>query len=213
MLLPIVILVLSSTHASSSALVPPQTPFIAPLAPRALTGRWMHLTDLHPDPFYKSGTDEDEACHFERKKKKHKKGKGKGKGVGISNEVGMGLNGETGGFEDDDEEDAVHVLGKDGSRTAGYWGLPVSCVSLLASHSPRHPPFPFLLLLPTFFDSCLLSVPPFADNTDTSLYCYRDCDSPLSLINATFDWLETNFKGEVDFVVWTGDNARHGASF
>ncbi|KAL8287125.1 hypothetical protein RQP46_003577 [Phenoliferia psychrophenolica] len=31
----------------------------------------------------------------------------------------------------------------------------------------------------------------------------------MNLINATFDWLEANFKGEVDFVVWTGDNARH----
>lgn len=36
-----------------------------------------------------------------------------------------------------------------------------------------------------------------------------DCDSPLSLVNATFDWLEKHLKHEVDFVVWTGDNARH----
>ena len=38
---------------------------------------------------------------------------------------------------------------------------------------------------------------------------HSDCDAPLTLINATFDWLEANFKGKVDFVVWTGDNARH----
>lgn len=36
-----------------------------------------------------------------------------------------------------------------------------------------------------------------------------DCDSPLSLVNATFDWIEENLKDKIDFVVWTGDAARH----
>jgi endopolyphosphatase len=36
-----------------------------------------------------------------------------------------------------------------------------------------------------------------------------DCDAPLSLINATFDWIRANLKDEIDFVIWTGDNARH----
>ncbi|RDA83084.1 hypothetical protein CP532_2562 [Ophiocordyceps camponoti-leonardi (nom. inval.)] len=36
------------------------------------------------------------------------------------------------------------------------------------------------------------------------------CDSPWSLINATFDWIARNVKDDVDFVVWTGDSARHG---
>ncbi|RPA80386.1 Endopolyphosphatase [Ascobolus immersus RN42] len=36
-----------------------------------------------------------------------------------------------------------------------------------------------------------------------------NCDSPFALINATFDWLEDNLKNEVDFVIWTGDSARH----
>ncbi|CAM1507117.1 Fc.00g067580.m01.CDS01 [Cosmosporella sp. VM-42] len=36
-----------------------------------------------------------------------------------------------------------------------------------------------------------------------------DCDSPLSLVNATFDWISKNVKDQVDFVVWTGDTARH----
>ncbi|KEI37912.1 uncharacterized protein L969DRAFT_51759 [Mixia osmundae IAM 14324] len=35
-----------------------------------------------------------------------------------------------------------------------------------------------------------------------------ECDTPWSLLNATFAWLE-HWKHEVDFVVWTGDNARH----
>lgn len=39
-----------------------------------------------------------------------------------------------------------------------------------------------------------------------------ECDSPLTLVNATFDWLGEHFRDEVDFVVWTGDNARHGES-
>ncbi|KAF9962802.1 Endopolyphosphatase [Mortierella alpina] len=35
------------------------------------------------------------------------------------------------------------------------------------------------------------------------------CDSPFTLVNATFDWFDKNLVGSVDFVVWTGDNARH----
>jgi endopolyphosphatase len=36
-----------------------------------------------------------------------------------------------------------------------------------------------------------------------------DCDSPVSLVNATFKWIEENLKDSIDFVVWTGDSARH----
>ena len=36
-----------------------------------------------------------------------------------------------------------------------------------------------------------------------------DCDSPWALINATFDWVEKNVKGTIDFIIWTGDSARH----
>ena len=35
------------------------------------------------------------------------------------------------------------------------------------------------------------------------------CDSPLSLVNATMDWVKENIADQVDFVVWTGDSARH----
>ncbi|KAK4051670.1 Endopolyphosphatase [Microbotryomycetes sp. JL221] len=86
-------------------------------APSKLHGRFIHLTDMHPDPFYKFNSSEAGSCHS------HEPAKG---------------------------------------DRAGYWGQPVS-----------------------------------------------DCDSPLTLINATFDWLELHFKNKVDFVVWTGDNARH----
>lgn len=36
-----------------------------------------------------------------------------------------------------------------------------------------------------------------------------DCDSPITLVNATFQWINDNLKDSIDFVVWTGDSARH----
>lgn len=35
-----------------------------------------------------------------------------------------------------------------------------------------------------------------------------DCDTPYSLVNATLNWIAENAR-DVDFVVWTGDSARH----
>ena len=35
------------------------------------------------------------------------------------------------------------------------------------------------------------------------------CDSPYSLVNETFKWIDEHIKDKVDFVVWTGDSARH----
>ncbi|KAH0843256.1 Endopolyphosphatase [Fonsecaea pedrosoi] len=82
-------------------------------APRRLRGRFLHITDLHPDPFYKPHSDTEEQCHY-------------------------------------------------GHGSAAYYG---------------------------------------AETTD--------CDTPISLVNATFKWIEANLKDEIDFVVWTGDSARH----
>ncbi|EFR01539.1 endopolyphosphatase [Nannizzia gypsea CBS 118893] len=36
-----------------------------------------------------------------------------------------------------------------------------------------------------------------------------DCDSPKTLLDATFDWIGDNLRDKVDFVIWTGDAARH----
>ena len=36
-----------------------------------------------------------------------------------------------------------------------------------------------------------------------------DCDSPVTLINETFRWIKENLRDEIDFVIWTGDSARH----
>ncbi|TVY16813.1 Endopolyphosphatase [Lachnellula arida] len=82
---------------------------------KRLHGRFLHITDLHPDPFYKvqSSTAEDDACH-------------RGKGA------------------------------------AGVYGAESS-----------------------------------------------DCDTPFALVNATFEWIEKNIRDTVDFVIWTGDSARH----
>jgi endopolyphosphatase len=36
-----------------------------------------------------------------------------------------------------------------------------------------------------------------------------ECDSPQLLIDQTFDWIDKNLRDEIDFVIWTGDSARH----
>jgi endopolyphosphatase len=35
------------------------------------------------------------------------------------------------------------------------------------------------------------------------------CDSPVSLLNQTFNWINNTIKDEIDFIIWTGDSARH----
>lgn len=84
-------------------------------APRRLHGRFLHISDIHPDEFYRahSSTDEAEACHR-------------------------------------------------GTGPAGVYGAETS-----------------------------------------------DCDTPFALVNATFDWIRAHLKDDIDFVVWTGDSARH----
>ncbi|KAJ9137939.1 Endopolyphosphatase [Pleurostoma richardsiae] len=103
---------LHQTPAPQIILQPPPP---AASARRKLHGRFLHITDLHPDEFYKihSSTGEETACH---------------RGVG----------------------------------PAGTYGAETS-----------------------------------------------DCDSPFSLINATFDWIAANVADDIDFVIWTGDSARH----
>ncbi|KAG5724344.1 Endopolyphosphatase [Termitomyces sp. T112] len=86
--------------------------------PKQLQGRFLHITDIHPDFYYLAQTSEKTACH--RKKKKKSKNR------------------------------------------AGYYGTPFS-----------------------------------------------ECDSPLALTNYTLDYLDKRWASEIDFVIWTGDNARH----
>ncbi|GJN73081.1 vacuolar endopolyphosphatase [Purpureocillium lilacinum] len=101
--------------ALQRVLQPARHPEARPQQQRKLNGRFLHITDLHPDDFYKAHTSSEEgiACH-------------RGKGM------------------------------------AGTYGAEMT-----------------------------------------------DCDSPFSLVNATFDWIEANIRDDIDFVVWTGDSARH----
>ncbi|KAG9788892.1 Endopolyphosphatase, partial [Aureobasidium melanogenum] len=80
---------------------------------RPLQGKFLHITDIHPDPFYLEHSDPGEVCH-------------RGKG------------------------------------DAGYYGAEVT-----------------------------------------------SCDTPFTLVNATFRWIKEHLKDQVDFVIWTGDSARH----
>lgn len=36
-----------------------------------------------------------------------------------------------------------------------------------------------------------------------------DCDSPTTLVNATFKWINDHLKDTIDFIIWTGDSSRH----
>ncbi|KAH9936952.1 Metallo-dependent phosphatase-like protein [Amylocystis lapponica] len=100
--------------------MPTQFPMAIPAqrVPRTLQGRFLHITDMHPDPHYKVDMSETSACH-RRKPKKAK-------------------------------------------ERSGYYGM-----------------------------------------------AYSKCDSPLTLTNYTLDFLEEEWSAEIDFVIWTGDNARH----
>lgn len=68
--------------------------------------------------------------------------------------------------------------------------------------------------------------PTYKANTDPSALCHRalgqgndtagqygtlgsDCDSPVSLVDASFGFMKTQFANEVDFIIYTGDTARH----
>ncbi|KAG2141710.1 Metallo-dependent phosphatase-like protein [Suillus bovinus] len=85
---------------------------------RKLHGRFLHITDIHPDSYYAKGTSQSSQCH--RKER------------------------------------------SDGHQRASYYGTP-----------------------------------------------FGTCDSPWTLTNLTFKHLEEHWSSEIDFVIWTGDNARH----
>ncbi|BEI80477.1 hypothetical protein CcaverHIS002_0110060 [Cutaneotrichosporon cavernicola] len=118
--------------------VPLQVEMVKPK--RQLTGRFMHVTDFHPDPYYKVKATLESGCHRlkgeqdpEEEYKRRRKNRGKNR-------------------MDRDDEDIE----------AGEWGTPIS-----------------------------------------------DCDSPITLVDLAFDWLKKEWVEQVDFVVWTGDSARH----
>ncbi|TDL29508.1 hypothetical protein BD410DRAFT_26204 [Rickenella mellea] len=96
------------------------TPADPPAQPagRKLRGRFLHVTDMHPDGYYRAGASVSSACHSNKPRK---------------------------------EKDR-----------AGWLGTP-----------------------------------------------YDECDSPFTLTNFTLKHLDKHWADEVDFVIWTGDSARH----
>ncbi|KAF8165337.1 endopolyphosphatase [Crassisporium funariophilum] len=107
-----------ATCTVGSVISPPTQVLFEANRPKKLHGRFLHITDMHPDPYYSPHTSQSTSCH--RKKPKKKK------------------------------EESL------------YFGTPFS-----------------------------------------------ECDSPFRLTNHTLDFLKDNWAHEIDFVVWTGDNARH----
>ncbi|KAG6919426.1 hypothetical protein DXG01_006309 [Tephrocybe rancida] len=117
-MLAFTILLVVAAGISDVLASPTQAVLEVPKKPRQLHGRFLQITDMHPDPYYLPNTAKKTACH--RKK------------------------------------------GKKSMNQASYYGTP-----------------------------------------------YSDCDSPFILTNFTFDYLDKKWASEVDFVIWTGDNARH----
>ncbi|KIM25254.1 hypothetical protein M408DRAFT_331351 [Serendipita vermifera MAFF 305830] len=122
------------------------------LANRKLHGRFLHLTDLHPDEFYKFNSAVAQFCHRKAPKKKGKGGKGKSKHGADEEEEGQGEVNDSRTNKGDDDDD----------ERAGWFGVPFS-----------------------------------------------DCDSPVTLVNLTLDHLHEEWSTNIDFVIWTGDSARH----
>ncbi|KAI5451729.1 Endopolyphosphatase, variant 2 [Naganishia albida] len=113
---------------------------------RVLKGRFIHITDFHPDPHYIAGGDFDSGCH----RKPEKNVAAQSLAMSGSLDSGVWQGNATFKRKDDDRD------------VAGRWGSAAS-----------------------------------------------DCDTPMSLVDLTFAWLQKEWANEVDFVVWTGDNARH----
>ncbi|KIM90810.1 hypothetical protein PILCRDRAFT_811292 [Piloderma croceum F 1598] len=117
------LLILIAVAVSEAFTAPAQVTLQAPATSQAsnarkLTGRFLHITDMHPDPHYKPHTSIYKSCHRKNPKKKRDR--------------------------------------------AGFWGTP-----------------------------------------------FEECDSPLRLTDFTLRYLDKHWSSEIDFVIWTGDNARH----
>ncbi|KAG8786791.1 Endopolyphosphatase [Ceratobasidium sp. 428] len=111
------VLVAASRSALASQVYLHSSNSVATSPAKTLHGRFIHITDMHPDSYYLPGSSISSSCHSNRPRS---------------------------------EPDR-----------AGHYGAPGT-----------------------------------------------DCDSPLSLVNATLEWIEKEWADKVDFVIWTGDNAR-----
>ncbi|KAI8925401.1 hypothetical protein BC831DRAFT_415076 [Entophlyctis helioformis] len=106
---------------------------------RPLSGRFLHVTDIHLDLLYRTGAPPSSQCHIV--------GKDKGKGG---------------------KKNHLEIESKRPMQSAGFYGSPGA-----------------------------------------------GCDSPPTLVNETFRFIKevlVDADAGLDFVVWTGDNARHDSS-
>ncbi|KAF9174012.1 Endopolyphosphatase [Mortierella sp. AD011] len=132
-----------------------------------LVGRFLHITDIHPDEHYLDGATVSTSCHTILNKTEDAPTNNLRKG-----RFSFPLKQEQDKSESIDKALTVQDMsiirpglmdiGIDENAVGGYYGLP---------------------------------------NTI--------CDSPLALADATLSWIDQNLVGSIDFVVWTGDNARH----
>jgi len=58
-----------------------------------------------------------------------------------------------------------------------------------------------------------MSAASWIQDTRTGYYgaANTSCDTPFSLVNLTFDYIEREWKDKIDFIIWTGDNARYAS--
>ncbi|KAF9146822.1 Endopolyphosphatase [Mortierella sp. GBA39] len=158
--------------ATTSHAAPPSAPS---LERAELKGRFLQMTDLHPDEHYLEGAAVWTSCHT--------------------------IVGEDSDVHDDDNESKQ-------KRFTRYHGrvrrLPHGDHNDKTSSSNILRPG---LLHPRSSSSSVVPV----NTTIGGRYGAPNtiCDSPLGLVDTTFDWIDKNVVDSVDFVVWTGDNARH----
>lgn len=68
---PRTLLSYGSRHVLTSAICLVPT---SEVKPRKLQGRFLHITDIHPDPHYRDGGSEKSACHRNKPKKAKRRG-------------------------------------------------------------------------------------------------------------------------------------------
>ncbi|KAG0046221.1 Endopolyphosphatase [Gryganskiella cystojenkinii] len=148
-------------------------------APRPLQGRFLQITDIHPDEHYVDGAAVSSSCHTV---------------VGDGNStVSLALGGQRKGRyhyeKNKDEQESQNNI----------------TITLEGMNKQR----------PGLVSMSVLSKTTMDDGTVGTgvggVYGAPNtiCDSPFALANATFDWIDKNLVDNIDFVVWSGDNARH----
>ncbi|CCE85299.1 Piso0_004885 [Millerozyma farinosa CBS 7064] len=120
---------------------------VGPRGSQVLHGRFVHITDLHPDPIYQEGAFIDNNCHPKEK------------------------DAWTSSLEDHDHTDngpMDHSIGSENIEKG-------------------------------------------QDRKRASKYgdAVLGCDSPMVLVHDSIKWMAENLGDKIDFVAWTGDNARH----